>query len=355
METATLNAPQPVPEAPELRPGRPRPLTVLRGVAVVAAVVTLLVAVLPRVASVSWSEILTTLGAISAPDLALLALVWAGGLLIHTVTLTAALPGLTHRRALTLSLTGSAVANVLPVGGAAGVAINYHMVRSWGHDRTSFAVYTAVTNLWDVAVKMTLPLVALPVLLLAGTTLPSALLGPLLWTGALVVVVTVVVALGLVLAHHPAGERVVRRWPLALRAAQVLADSRALVRRRWSRLTFGIVGYTAALALLFYLCCRVSGVGLPLTVVAAGFVVERLLSLVNLTPGGLGAVEVVLAGVLLAAGGSALPVVTAVLLYRLFTVAIEVPVGGVGLIAYFAHRWARRGSGPRPSLGAGAA
>ena len=68
----------------------------------------------------------------AALQLVALVALWALGLLSHTVTLTAALPTLTHRRALTLSLTGSAVANVLPLGGAAGIALNYRMTRHWG-------------------------------------------------------------------------------------------------------------------------------------------------------------------------------------------------------------------------------
>ena len=39
------------------------------------------------------------------------------------------------RRALALNLGGSSVANVLPFGGAAGIGINYAMLRSWGYDR----------------------------------------------------------------------------------------------------------------------------------------------------------------------------------------------------------------------------
>ncbi|MEZ5191932.1 MAG: hypothetical protein R2734_05130 [Nocardioides sp.] len=52
-----------------------------------------------------------------------------------TPSLRAALPGLSMRRALTLSLTGSAVANVLPVGGAAGIVLNHRMTRSWPRQR----------------------------------------------------------------------------------------------------------------------------------------------------------------------------------------------------------------------------
>ena len=97
---------------------------------------------------------------------------WAFGLFTHTFTLTAALPRLTHGRALMLSLTGSAVANVLPLGGAAGIALN----TGWsavGLDNNAFATYTVVTNAWDVLIKLALPDDRLPVVALSGQ-LPSA-------------------------------------------------------------------------------------------------------------------------------------------------------------------------------------
>ena len=123
----------------------------------VAAVGVLLVLVVPLVAGAPWSQVAAALSAVSTLELLALLLLWAGGLVAHTFTLTAALPRLTHRRALALSLTGSAVANVLPFGGAAGVALNYRMTRTWGFDRPAFAAYTVVTNVWDVLVKLCLP------------------------------------------------------------------------------------------------------------------------------------------------------------------------------------------------------
>src|SRR3954449_639405 len=116
-----------------------------------------LAALFPVVAGTPWRAIGTTVG--SVPVAALLALValWAAGLVTHTIALTAALPGLTHRRALLMSLTGSAVANVLPLGGAAGVALNYRMTRAWGFTPASFASYTVVTNFWDTVTKLFLP------------------------------------------------------------------------------------------------------------------------------------------------------------------------------------------------------
>ena len=75
------------------------------------------------------------MAALSPWQVALLAGVWLAGLWVHTLALTAAMPGLSSRRALFLNLTGSSVSNLLPLGGAAGTVVNYSMSRSWGFTR----------------------------------------------------------------------------------------------------------------------------------------------------------------------------------------------------------------------------
>ena len=75
-----------------------------------------------------------------------------------------------------------------------------------------------------------------------------------------------------------------------------------------------------------------------MTPVLVGFVGERLLTMAGLTPGGAGIVEVGLSGLLIAGGGVPLAVVTAVLLYRLFTYGLEIPVGGLGVAAWQSQR-----------------
>src|SRR4051794_20508018 len=97
-------------------------ISVLTGLATVSLVV-----LMPRVVGATWNEVGSILGRLSPGDLFALTVVWIAGLWAHTYVLAAALPGLTNRRALTLSLTGSAVANVLPMGGAAGTGLNFTM------------------------------------------------------------------------------------------------------------------------------------------------------------------------------------------------------------------------------------
>lgn len=335
-----------------------RAWVVVRGVAVVALVVLLIDQVLPRVAGVSWLAVRETLGQVTSREAAVLLAVWAGGLLLHTFTLTAALPGLTHRRALLLSLTGSAAANVLPVGGAVGVALNYKMTRSWGHDRLAFAVYTVITNVWDVAAKLFVLVLALPVLLMSAFTLsslPQWLLRPVLFgVPSLALVLLAVVG---VAAHAPTSVKVAaaldRGWALVRRRAagagpgsRLLAlrqDCAGLVSRRWPLLTFGMLAYTSGLGLLFILCLRIVGVDLALPAVLLAFVAERALTLAALTPGGAGVVEVGVAAVLTALGGDPAAVVGGVLLYRLFTFGIEIPVGGLGIVGWW---WRSRATLP---------
>lgn len=336
-------------------PARPaRPALRAAKAAVAALIVTVLMSsVLPRLAGASWGVVLEALRSVPFAWLGGLALIWAGGLALNSFVLTGAMPGLTMRRALTLSLTGSAIANLLPIGGAAGVALNYQMARSWGFSRRAIATYTVVTNIWDVAAKLILPVILVPALIWGGDTAYATWhLRSLIPVGVLAVLLGVA---GIIGANAGATAWFASRLDRSLSAAcglmrrprevrwgrhlvDLRADCAGVVRRRWLQMTLAVVAYTASLALLLWGCCQVAGVGLPPHAILVGFVGERLLSMAGLTPGGAGIVEVGLSGLLIAGGGVPLAVVTAVLLYRLFTYGLEIPVGGLGVAAWQSQR-----------------
>jgi putative heme transporter len=295
------------------------------GVGVVAGAF-LLVALLPIASGAPWRAIATTVAAIPVGALLALVALWAVGLSAHTLTLAAALPGLSHRRALLLSLTGSAVANVLPLGGAAGVALNYRMTRSWGFTPARFASYTVVTNLWDVLAKLFLPLLVAPLLLL-GLPVGAGLAH--LITVAVVALPLVGGAAAALIAHPRAALR------LGARVERVRALVAEVVATAWQRLSVGMAVYTTLLFALLVASLQVTGAGVPLSVVLVAFCVERLATLVGLTPGGLGLVEVGLAGALmLAPGADAAGVAAGALLYRAITFGLEIPVGGLLLAGW---------------------
>jgi uncharacterized membrane protein YbhN (UPF0104 family) len=266
------------------------------------------------------------MGAIPVEALVALVALWAAGLVAHTFTLAAALPGLTHRRAMLLSLTGSAVANVLPLGGAAGVALNYRMTRRWGFTSDGFASYTVVTNVWDVLAKLILPAALLPLMMVGlpvGTGVGRVL------TGA-AVAFPVVAGVALFLLFHPRAAA-----SLGAPVGRVQVSAARVVTGAWRRLTAGMALYTVLLLALLTACLDVAGAGIAWPVVLVAFCVERLATVVGLTPGGLGLVEVGLTGALmLSPGADAAGVAAGALLYRALTFGLEIPVGGLLLAGW---------------------
>ncbi|GAB3261348.1 lysylphosphatidylglycerol synthase transmembrane domain-containing protein [Kineosporia babensis] len=298
----------------------------------------------PAVMGTGWSEITGTLLALDAWPLAGLIVLWALGKLAHSVALSAAMPGLDCRRALTLSLTGSAVANVLPLGGAAGIALNYRMSRGWGFAPAAIAGYTVVVNLCDVMVKLFLPLTLIPLVL--GGHLPPPFSGSLIVSSVLVLALAGLTVITLLAAPEPLRQLSRSPWwqRMLSGAEQVAAAARTTIGRSWARLVAGMSTYSALLLLLLTACLQISGADVPLALILAAFSVERLLTLVGITPAGFGVVELGLAGVLmLAPAASGADVASGILLYRLLTVGINIPVGGALLAG-----WLWRNQAPRP-------
>ncbi|HJQ04575.1 MAG TPA: glycosyltransferase [Nocardioides sp.] len=272
---------------------------------------------LPQVVSVSWHGVLPVLAGLHLSELLGLVGLWALGLYVHSFVLTAAAPSLNHRRALTLNVTGSAVANVVPLGGAAGVELNRRMMRAWGIDTRGFAGYTFVTNLWDVGIKLILPIVAVGALARAGehvsTPFKIAALAAAVGFVAMVAVVT-----ALLLSS---------RGPLE----EIRRQSRQLVANGWLRMSVGMVGYVALQALLLGWCLHLTGAGNSGTEILAGFALERLITILPITPGGVGVADLGLVSVLLALGGDPVGVTAGAVLYRVFVFLVEIPVGGGAL------------------------
>jgi uncharacterized membrane protein YbhN (UPF0104 family) len=322
----------------------------LQGIAVAAAVA--LVLLVPRSAGTTWAVVSSSVADLTWTDLAVLAVLWAAGLVAHSLVLTASLPGLTTVRALLLNLSGSAVANVLPLGGAAGVGLNFAMVRGWGFTSRSFRTFTAVSNLLTVLAKLFAGALGVLLVVLAGrsTALPTAVV----WTavGSVAAVVPVLVGLAvsprLTTALGAVADRAVRavgtltgsaaRTRLRSSLPGLRADTHRAVRDRWGRLGAGMGAYLLLQGALLWACLHALGGSPGAVVVVAALAVERLLTMVPITPAGAGLVEAGTVAVLVALGTDPVLATSAVLLYRMFTVVLEIPVGAAGLGLWLLRR-----------------
>lgn len=312
---------------------------------------------LPRVLDVSWHGVIPVLGGVRWVGLLELTALWILGLVVQSVVLIAGAPSLTHRRALTLNLTGSAISNVVPLGGAAGMELNRRMMKVWGIDTRSFTGFTFVTNLWDIGSKLLLPVVGVVVLAGAGRSVTPGLNALFIAAG---IGFVALIAFAAVLLLSPrgttllgnsteAGLRFVLRLagrdrPLGV--AHWLNDTRdhcvGLVASGWVQLSLGVTGYVALQGALLWLCLELTGAGVTWEAVLVAFAAERLLTVVPITPGGVGPADLALVGALITLGGDPTGVAAAAVLYRIFTFAIEIPVGGGVLGLWLLTQWLAR-------------
>jgi uncharacterized membrane protein YbhN (UPF0104 family) len=318
----------------------------LRLALAVVMLVTAVWVVRHGVAGIAFSAVARVVGDVGAGHLALLALIWASGLAMYCVVLSSAFPGLGARRTLTVNLTGSAVANTIPLGGALATALNWRMLRGWGHSNAAFVAFSTVTNALAVLMKLVLPVVAVGCLVAASAQVPFVL-----WCTAIACAVVLVGAAAIAVwlsfrtsTASPPRHRWLRRIEsfLAGSGTQIVQ----IVRRRWAWLLAGSLAYTGAQVVLLGASLHAVGLNVPIATIIAAAAIERLGTVIPLTPGGAGVAEAGTVAWLIATGLDPTQAVAGVLLYRAFVVVMEIPVGGAVLAGWV---WRNRG-GPTDSF-----
>jgi uncharacterized protein (TIRG00374 family) len=318
-------------------------VTALGGVAVLA----LPLVVVPHATHTGWATIREQLAAVSVTQLTVLAAVWLAGLYVHSFVATGALTGLTHRRAMALNFSGSTVSHLTPFGGVLGIAVNFSMVRSWGYDSGHFAVLTLLTNLFNAVMKLLLPTIALALLVAFSHSSPT------LWTTALVSLA----ALGAVLATATITFRstftdTAAGVPRPLAAivhrfvgraahemiATVRTNARTVIETSWRRMSIGMLGYVLLQATLLGLCLTTTKATVAPLAVFAAYAIGSALTLVPITPGGVGFAEAGMAAILVGFGAAPAAVAAAVLLYSTFTRWMEIPFGAATTAWWYVRR-----------------
>ena len=265
-----------------------------------------------------------------------------------------ALPGLKVREAAVTNTAGAALSNTVPEGGAIATGLNYAMLRSWGFTLGDTTSEVLVTGTWSQLMKYVLLALGLIAVVLQGW-------GPqwVVWValGLTVLVALAIVLLTLVLRSERFAsrlgawcDRVVGR--LRRRVARIpdpgLTEGLPLFRTQmvrllrlcWGRLTVTMLVSQLTVVLVLGLSVRAQGLDqetISWAVILVAWGLVTFASLLIPTPGGLGVAEVVLVGVL----GHGLPesdqaaVLAAVVLYRIATFLVPIPIG---LVTYLYWR-----------------
>jgi putative heme transporter len=364
--TATEQVPAAGPPALTGRPatGRPAAATsarrhrrrLVRAAATLAVPAAIFGLLLPRFAP--YGNIWHSLGAIHWPVLVLIGAGFAVSEFATWAMITAVLPSLRLRQAAVANLGSTAVANTLPAGGAIALGVSWTMLASWGVGTAERVQFALVSAFWNVIVRVGLPVATIAVLALAGRAGPVP--PAVAFTGAAVLLGTVAAAWCLLRSETSArragqllgraaaaGCRLVRRRPAAW-APGLLLESRAsaanVLTTRGLRIGLAAVASHLSLWLVLLACLRASGLGQDVVgwqASLAAFALARLLSMLPVTPGGVGIVEACLTAPLAAGLGPATAgrVAAAVLVFRAVTYLLPVPLGAA---AYFWWRRTRR-------------
>ena len=256
----------------------------------------------------SYRSAWASMGAMTWAQALLVAVAAAASMISTWIMICSVLPSIRLREAAVVNLGSNAVANTLPAGGALAMGVSWAMLSSWGVSTAEYVLYTLVSGIWNVFARLGLPVLAL--LVLVTTARPGAGLVAAAAVG-LALLAAMVAGLSLLMrsesfavragrALQPAVAifcRVVRR-PVSIDIPGSLLGFRdrasALIAARGWRITAATAASNLTLWLVLLACLR--GVGLSQAQVSwqtslAAFAFVRLLTVLPITPGGLGITE----------------------------------------------------------------
>ncbi|HEV3293131.1 MAG TPA: lysylphosphatidylglycerol synthase domain-containing protein [Streptosporangiaceae bacterium] len=331
---------------------RPRPGREVFRAAVSAAVIAVIFGfAVPHFAS--YRSVWASMGAMAWPQVLLVAAAAAASMVSTWIMICSVLPSIRLREAAVVNLGSNAVANTLPAGGALAMGVSWAMLSSWGVSTGEYVLYTLVSGVWNVFARLGLPVLALLILVTASR--PGAGLVAAAAVG-LALLAALAAGLGLLMRSESfargAGRALQPALALACRMARRPAcfdipgsllgfrdRAGALIAARSWRITAATAASHLTLWLVLLACLR--GVGLSQAQVSwqtclAAFAFVRLLTVLPITPGGLGLTELGLIAILAAGAGhrASAQVTAAVLLYRAVTYLPPIPLGAIACLIW---------------------
>jgi putative heme transporter len=315
-----------------------------------------------------YDDVWRSVGDMTWLEITSLVLVGALNIVTYWPMMMASMPGLTLAQAAVSNQASTSVANTLPGGGWIATGLNYSMYRSWGFTNTDIGLTTIITAIWNTFVKLGMPVIALAAIAITGRA-SAALIIPTV-IGIAVLVGAAGVFAGMLWRKSMArtiGEGLgraatsVRKWfgkskvDWGDAAVRFRTQTIGLVAKRWPALTLFAVLSHVALYLVLLLALRhvgVTGQEVTWAQVLSVFAFVRLISVLPITPGGVGLIELGYIGGLYVAGRThaAVPldvfkaqVAGAVLMFRLVTFALQIPLGAIAYVI-----WQRKRSWRKP-------
>lgn len=308
------------------------------------------VVILPKFGD--YGEAWTAIQNMEAWELGLILLATIAMILIYALPFPAALPGLKYKPAFLTRQTSFMISNIIPAGGAFGLAVQYGMLMSYGYAPAPVTSTIGVTSVWNTFVTLSLPVFALVFLMLTGQSNDQAVTVTLIAAAA---VIAMIVVFTLMLRSETFSRKLgqwtdkIVQWGAGLvhkevdiDAVDAILDFRTsivqVVRDRWGLITLANVGQQLAQFSILYLAVVAlqGGFNGPISLLEAfaAFAFGRLATFIPIPPGGLGTTDAIITAMLTSFGMTNNDALAATMIWRAMTYFPQVIIGAITLLVW---------------------
>ena len=337
---------------------------------IIATILTLLILVMVFVAlknmGADYGAAWTAIQGMDAWELGLITLATIVLIIIYVTPYTAALPGLAFKPAFYTRQTSFMISNVIPGGGAWGLAVQYGMLSSYGYGPAPASATIGITSVWNTFVTLSLPVIALIGLAITGQSNSQLATVTLI---AAVVVIAMIVVFALILRSESFARKLgtwadkAIAWAAGLIHKTVDVDAVAgllhfrssivhVVHDRWVLITLANVGQQLAQFFILYLAVVAlqGSFNSPVTFIQvfAAFSFGRLATFIPVPPGGLGTTDAIITAALTTFGLDKNSALAATMVWRAATYFPQVIIGVITMLLW------RRQKDKKPAATAGA-
>ncbi len=316
---------------------------IIGGIVTLVTLVLVFGIVFPQFAD--YGEAWDAVQKMSAIALVLLLVMTVINIVVYVWPYQASLPGLKYGPGFVVRQTSFMISNVIPAGGAFGLAVQYAMLGSYGYGAAETTAAIGITSTWNTFVTLSLPVFGAFGLIAIGQGQGSA------YALAAIGLVAIGVIIGVFVLIFKSelsarrlgdfGDRVVTwafgifkkepgfdvsRWVVDFRSSTI-----GVISEGWLKIT--ATNYFQQFMQFLILWAAVyaiqGGAAAPVTFVEAfvAYAFGRLASFIPITPGGLGTVDAAITAILVAFGAVNSDALAAVMVWRALTYFPQVFLG----------------------------
>lgn len=316
---------------------------IIAGIVTILILVLVFAVVLPQLGD--YSQAWDAIQNMEAWQLGLIIIATIAMIFIYVLPFIAALPGLRFWDGFEVRQTSFTISNVIPAGGAFGLAVQYGMLQSYGFGSAPATAAIGITSTWNVFITLALPVLGLIGLFLVGQGSTEAVAITAL--AALAIVASIVI-FALILRKESTARKIgswadnAIQWAagrikksIDVNAEEGIVDFRdsiiGVVADRWALITAANLGQQLAQFSILYLAVVAlqGGFDGPINFweALAAFAFGRLATFIPVPPGGLGTTDAIIASMLTTFGMPNNDALAATMVWRAMTYFPQVTIG----------------------------